>query len=292
MADQRTIVEVDGHQLELSNLTKVLFSDGFTKGQVIDYYARIGSVLLPHLAERPLTLIRFPNGTAAPHFFEKRCPAHAPSWVTTADVPSGRKGVVRHVVCDSQATLVWLANLAALELHPLLSRRVDLNHPTVAMFDLDPGSPADILTAGKVALALKTLLENAGFAVYVKTSGSKGLHVVMPLADGITYEKSRPFAQQVARTMERNDPDLVVSVQTKTERAGKVLVDWNQNGFTNTTASVYSLRAKDRPLVSTPITWDELDDALIRADTARLQFGPEEVLARVAKWGDLWAGLN
>lgn len=289
MAEERTLVEVEGRTLSLSNLTKALYpATGFTKGQVIDYYVRIAPVLLPHLSDRPLTLIRYPDGVDGGHFYEKRCPPHAPEWVQTIDVPSGSKGTIRHVNCADYATLVWLANLATLELHPLLARAPRLEHPTMLMIDLDPGAPADILTAGRVAQLARALFEPAGLTVLVKTSGSKGLHLAVPLDGSATYEQVRPLAQRVADALAAQHPDLVVSVQTKAKRVGKVLVDWNQNGFTNTTACVYSLRATPEPRVSTPITWDELDDALIAGDAGRLAFGPAEVLDRVASRGDLW----
>ncbi len=286
----RTQVAVDGRTLEVSNLAKVLYPRaGFTKGQMIDYYARVAPVLLPHLADRPLTLVRYPNGVDAAHFYEKRCPPHAPDWVRTAAVPSGRAGVVNHVVCSDLATLVWLANLAALELHPLLAKAERLDHPTSLVFDLDPGAPADILTAARVALLVRELLDAAGHQALVKTSGSKGLHVIVPLEGTSTYDDTRPYSQAVAQTLAQRHRDLVVAVQRKELRAGRVLVDWNQNGFTNTTACVYSLRATPTPRVSTPVTWDEIDDALTTADPDRLSFGPDEVLARIATHGDLLA---
>jgi bifunctional non-homologous end joining protein LigD len=194
------------------------------------------------------------------------------------------------VVCNDLPTLVWLANLASLELHPLLARQPALENPTTLMFDLDPGAPAGLLEAGQVALIVRKVLEGAGLPSLIKTSGSKGLHVVVPLDGKSTYDDTRPFAQQVAATLARSHPRQVVAIQRKTERAGKVLVDWNQNGFTNTTVSAYSLRATAAPQVSTPITWDELDDALASGDPSGLVFGPQEVLERVAEHGDLHKG--
>jgi bifunctional non-homologous end joining protein LigD len=289
---ERTKVDIGGRVLELSNLDKVMYpATGFTKGQMIDYYARIAPTLLTHLDGRPLTLIRYPDGVAGPHFYEKRRPSHAPQWVTTADVPSGRKGTVTHVVCDSVPTLVWLANLAAIELHPLLARSEALDHPTVLMFDLDPGPPADVLDAAAVAIVLREVLTDAGFEPLVKTSGSKGLHVVVPLDGTADYDRTRPLAQQVARALERRYPKQCLSVQNKDRRAGKVLVDWNQNGFTNTTAAAYSLRATATERVSTPITWDELLAVVQARDAAALTFTPGQVLDRVARDGDLWAGV-
>jgi bifunctional non-homologous end joining protein LigD len=289
MADERTTVVVEGRQLELSNLSKVMYpATGFTKGQVIDYYVRVAPVLLAHLAERPLTLVRYPNGVDGAHFYEKRCPPHAPDWVTTAPVPSGSKGDIIHVVCDSLPTLVWLANLAALELHPLLARSPRLDHPTMLMFDLDPGAPADVLTAAEVALDLRQVLVDAGASPVVKTTGSKGLHLVVPLDATTSYEILRPLARQVAQAMERRAPKRCISVQDKVRRAGKVLVDWNQNGLTNTTAAAYSLRARTDPTVSTPVTWDEVDQAVAARDASQLRFTSDQVLARIADRGDLW----
>jgi len=286
----RTLVEVQGRTLELSNLDKVFYpSTGTTKGQVIDYYVRVAPVLLPHLAGRPLTMVRYPDGVAGGHFYEKRRPPHAPEWVQTAEVPSDRAkdGVVTHVVCNDLPTLVWLANLASLELHPLLAREPSLEHPTTLMFDLDPGAPAGLLEAGRVALIVRQVLDGVGLPSFIKTSGSKGLHLVVPLDGKSTYDDTRPFAQRLAALLARSHPDKVVAIQRKTERGGKVLVDWNQNGFTNTTVAAYSLRATASPQVSTPITWDELDDALSADDSTLLVFGPDQVLSRIAEHGDL-----
>jgi bifunctional non-homologous end joining protein LigD len=289
----RTLVEVQGRTLELSNLDKVFYpATGTTKGQVIDYYVRVAPVLLPHLAGRPLTMVRYPDGVAGGHFYEKRRPPHAPEWVQTAEVPSDRAkdGVVTHVVCNDLPTLVWLANLASLELHPLLARQPSLPNPTTLMFDLDPGPPAGLLEAGRVALMVRELLDSMGLPSLIKTSGSKGLHLVVPLDGKSTYDDTRPFSQQLAAALARRHPAQVVAIQKKTERGGKVLVDWNQNGFTNTTVAAYSLRATASPQVSTPITWDELDDALTAGDPSALVFGPDDVLARIEEHGDLHKG--
>ncbi len=288
---ERSLVTVDGRTLEVSNLTKVLYpATGFTKGEVIDYYVRVASAILPQLHDRPLTMVRWPNGVDDKHFFEKRCPSHAPEWVATAEVPSGRFGIVNHVVCNDLPTLVWLANLASLELHTLLATSDRLDHPTHVMFDLDPGPRADLLTAGRVAMQIRSIVEGAGQTVRIKTSGSKGLHVSMPVTDpAFTYDQTRPFAHAVAQGLEQQFPDLVVSVQKKDARGGKILVDWNQNGFTNTTVAAYSLRATPEPRVSTPITWDELDDAMVAGDPTRLAFGPDQVVERIETLGDLWS---
>lgn len=291
---------IEDRTLEVSNLAKVMYpatgftkgATGFTKGEVIDYYVKVAAAILPQLARRPLTMVRWPNGVADKHFFEKRCPSHAPEWVATAEVPSGRFGIVNHVVCNDLPTLVWLANLASLELHTLLARSDRLDHPTHVMFDLDPGPKADILTAAQVALEIKAIVEGAGESLRIKTSGSKGLHLCMPVADAsFTYDQTRPFAHALAQALEQRFPALVVSVQKKEARGGKVLVDWNQNGFTNTTVAAYSLRATPTPKVSTPITWEELDDALTAQDATRLSFGPADVIARLTAVGDLWSDV-
>lgn len=280
-----TGVNVGGRELSLSNLEKELWpGTGFTKGDMIDYYARIAPVLLPHLEGRPVTLRRFPNGVDGGSFFEKNCPSHRPPWVSTEVM-----GDVAYCRVDEAATLVWLANLAAIELHPTLARAPGLDRPTAVVFDLDPGPPADVLTCARVALLLCRTLETLGVHSWVKTSGSKGLQVYAPLNSGATYEHTKPWSQALARVMERSHPDLIVTTQDKATRRGKVLIDWSQNTASKTTVSVYSLRARDRPTASTPVSWDEVDDALKAGDGDRLVFDPSEVLARVADDGDLMA---
>jgi bifunctional non-homologous end joining protein LigD len=279
-------VEVDGHRLHLSNLDKPLWPTGFTKGQMIDYYARVAPVLVPHLAGRPLTLRRFPNGVDAPSFFEKNCPGHRPDWVPTITM-----GDIGYCHVDRPATLVWMANLAAVELHPTLARSPQLDRPTSVVFDLDPGAPADVLTCARVAFAVRDTLERLSLRSWVKTSGSKGLQLYVPLNREVTYERAKPFAQALAQLLERSEPTLVVSTQDKVARRGKVLIDWSQNTASKTTVSVYSLRARQAPTVSTPLTWDELDDAVVAGDAAALRFEAAEVLDRVARLGDLLAPL-
>ncbi|HEY7151272.1 MAG TPA: non-homologous end-joining DNA ligase [Solirubrobacterales bacterium] len=284
-------VDVDGRRLELTNLDKVLWpQSGFTKGQLIDYYARLADTLVPHLLGRPLTLKRYPNGVEDKFFYEKRCPSHRPEWVATAPVWSGRnEGDIDYCLCNDRATLIWMAQLAALELHPSLSLAEDIERPTVLAFDLDPGAPADVLDCCRVALTLRQLFDGLGLESFPKTSGSKGLQVYVPLNSEITYERTKPFAHAVAQALERAEPKLVVSRMAKKLRRGKVFVDWSQNDQHKTTVAVYSLRAKEQPTVSTPVEWDEVAGALEEADPDALSFEAPEVIRRVEKRGDLFA---
>jgi bifunctional non-homologous end joining protein LigD len=282
-----TWVDVDGRSLSLSNLDKVLWpATGFTKGQMIDYYARVAPVLVPHLAGRPLTVRRFPDGVEATSFFEKNCPRYRPEWMSTIEM-----GDVRYCEVDQPAALIWLANLAAIELHPTLACAPHLDQPTSVVFDLDPGAPADVLTCGRVALMIRELLDQLSLRCWVKTSGSKGLQLYVPLNSGVTYERARPFSQAVARVLERREPSLVVTTQDRKARHGKVLIDWSQNTASKTTVGVYSLRARDTPSVSTPVTWDELERALADGDPGRLRFEAPQALERLARDGDLLAPL-
>jgi bifunctional non-homologous end joining protein LigD len=284
-------VEVAGRPLRLSNLDKVLYPEvGFTKAQVIDYYTRVAPVVLPHLAGRPLTLKRYPNGVDEGHFYEKECPSHRPDWVRTAPIAiRSDDRVVNFCLADDLPTLVWLANLADLELHTSLALATAVERPTMLVFDLDPGPPAAILECARVAMALRDLLEPLGLDGYVKTSGSKGLQVYFPLNVETSYAETKPFALAVAQLLERRHPELVVSSMRKDLRRGKVLVDWSQNNEHKTTVCVYSLRARERPTVSTPITWDELEAALAAEAPERLAFDSEAALARVEEHGDLFA---
>jgi bifunctional non-homologous end joining protein LigD len=263
---------------------------GFTKGQVIDYYARIAPAILPHLRDRPLTLKRYPNGVEESFFYEKRCPSHRPPWVETAPIWSGRnEGEIDYCLCNDRATLIWLAQLAAIELHPSLSRAKPIERPTVLAFDLDPGPPADIVDCCRVGLRLRQLFEGLGLECFPKTSGSKGLQVYVPLNTDIAYDDTKPFAQAVAQAMERSDPELVVSRMAKELRKGKVLVDWSQNDRHKTTVAVYSLRARERPTVSTPVQWDEVARAAEDQDAELLRFESQEVVKRLEEDGDLFA---
>jgi len=286
-------VEVEGRQLKLSNLGKVLYPEaGFTKGQVIDYYTRIAPVLVPHLAGRPLTLKRYPNGVDSQYFYEKNCPKHRPPWVATTPVYGGRKGeTMDFCVADDLPTLVWMANLAALELHPSLSRGAEIQRPTMMVFDLDPGPPAALLECTKVALLLKEVLDELGLQSFAKTSGSKGLQMYVPLNTAVTYEDTKPFAHALAKLLEAHHPAQVLSLMKKELRTGKVFIDWSQNDEHKTTVSIYSLRARPRPTVSTPVTWDEVAQAADQGDAGALVFEAPAVLDRVADHGDLFAPL-
>ncbi len=281
----RVVVDVEGRHVTLSNLEKVLYPSGFTKGQVVDYYTRIAPVLLPHLADRAVTRKRYPDGALGPVFFEKNAPRGTPDWVRTVVLPSPGstkdRETIEYVVIDDLATLVWTANLAALELHTHL-RRVGSPAPDLLVFDLDPGPPATIVECCQVALLLREHLGDVTF--FPKTSGNKG----MQLYARPPVDDTNAYAKQVAQELERAYPDLVVSRMSKAVRPGKVLVDWSQNNAAKTTVSVYSLRARDTPTVSTPITWAEVEGCRQAGD---LVFTSDDVLARVAVDGDLFAPL-
>jgi len=257
---------------------------------VIDYYVRIAPAILPHLAGRPLTLKRYPNGTDAGHFYEKRCPKHRPDWVHTAPVWSDREdGEINFCVCDDLPTLVWMAQLAALELHPSLSLAERMETPTALAFDLDPGEPATIVECCRVALLLRELFGAFGVECFPKSSGSKGLQVYVPLNTDVTYETTKPYAQAVARLLERDHPDERSAKMTKKLRKGKVFVDWSQNTESKTTIAVYSLRAKDRPTASAPVEWDEVERAAKDEDPELLMFEAGEVVDRFEDRGELFA---
>jgi bifunctional non-homologous end joining protein LigD len=286
VAATRVQVEVDGRRLKLSNLDKVMYpAVGFTKGQVIDYYTRVAPYVLPHLEGRPLTLKRYPNGVDGQHFYEKQCPSHRPDWVRTARIVA-RSKTIDFCVCDDLATLVWAANLADLELHPSLSRAETIERPTAMAFDLDPGPPAAILDCCRVGLWLRETLAELGLECYPKTSGSKGLQVYAPLNTAVTYDDTKPLANALARHLESQHPELVVSSMKKELRRGKVLIDWSQNDEHKTTVCVYSLRAKERPTVSTPLDWDEVEEALAKGDPDALAFDADAVLERAERHGD------
>ncbi|HWZ81047.1 MAG TPA: non-homologous end-joining DNA ligase [Terriglobales bacterium] len=284
-----TIVEVEGRKLTLTNLDKVLYpAAGFAKGQVIDYYVRVAQVLVPHLAGRPLTMKRYPGGVDQEYFFEKNAPMHRPDWVQTAPVWSGSNNrTINYLLANDLATLVWIANLASLELHPSLSLAADLETPTMIVFDLDPGPPANIVQCAQVGLWVRAIFDHFGLQSFPKTSGSKGLQIYVPLNTPTSYEQTKPFAHAIARLLEQEHREMVVSDMKKTVRTNKVFVDWSQNDQHKTTISIYSLRARERPTVSTPVTWDEVEQALKRKDADRLVFEAADVLKRVEKMGDL-----
>ena len=277
-------------EVVLSNLDKVLYpATGFTKGEVIEYYAAIAPVLLPHLHARPLTVTRYPDGVDGKAFFQKQSPAHRPEWVQTVAVVSERSKQIDYTLVEDAQTLVWLANLAALELHVPMARAPALERPTAVVFDLDPGPPATIVECCQVGLWLQGMFERLGLASFAKTSGSKGLQVYLPLNSDVSHAETKSFARNVALLLERAEPAIAVSRMTKALRAGKVLIDWSQNDEHKTTVCVYSLRARERPTVSTPLEWDELRATLRSADGAQLSFDSAAVLARVRERGDLFA---
>ena len=291
------VARIDGRTVKLSNLDKVLYpGNGFTKAEVLDYYARIARVLLPHLTGRPLTRKRWPNGTGAPSFFEKNTPKGAPSWVRTVTLPvpgsTKNRDEIDFVIADETATLAWLANLAALELH-VPQWQVDADGkaqpPDLLVLDLDPGPPATVVECCEVALAAREIVEDEIGPLFAKVSGSKGMQLYARWpGDADEPDDSAGYAHALAERLEKQLPKLVVSRMTKTLRPGKVLVDWSQNNPAKTTIAPYSLRGREIPTVSAPITWDEVGSC---ADPADLMFTPSDVLSRVADDGDLFGGL-
>jgi len=283
-------VTVEGRQLKLSNMDKVLYpAVGFTKGQVIDYYSRIAPALLPHLRNRALTLKRYPNGVDGQFFYEKNCPKHRPPWVDTVAVWSGRnKADVNYCLINDLPGLVWVANLASLELHTSLSHADDVLRPTVLVFDLDPGAPAAVPECARVGLLVREVLQDLGLESFPKTSGSKGLQLYAPLNTPVTYDDTKPFAHALARLLEARHPDLVVSQMAKELRTGKIFIDWSQNDPVKTTVCVYSLRARERPTASAPLTWGEVEAVAESGDAGPVTLDADAVLARVAADGDRW----
>ncbi len=288
-------IKARGRRLRLSNRDKVLYPDaGFTKGELIDYYTAIAPFLLPHLAGRPVTLKRYPDGVNEPYFYEKRCPTHRPEWVQTAPVWSGRQAeTIDYCLIEDLPTLMWVANLAAIELHPSLARARAQGTPTTLVLDLDPGEPAGLRECCRVALLIREIFDAFGLQALVKTSGLKGLQVYVPLNTAVTYEQTKPFARAVAELLEKQRPQLVVSRMTKSLRAGRVLIDWSQNDPHKTTVSVYSLRATATPLISTPLDWEEvgLGSRCRRGREQKLSLVPRELLQRLERDGDLFAAV-
>ena len=289
MPDKAELI-VEGKKLSVSNLDKVLYPKvGFTKGQVVDYYIRIAPVLLPHLQDRPLTMKRYPNGVEGEFFYEKNCPSHRPTWVKTAKVWSeGNKRMMNYCLANDLPTLVWAANLADLELHTSLARKRNVAQPTMMVFDLDPGAPADIAQCCQVGLWLRELLSKMKLKSFAKTSGSKGLQVYVPLNTPVTFDQTKDVSRALAQLLEREHADLVTSNMSRALRKGKVFVDWSQNDEHKTTICVYSLRAKEEPTVSTPVTWDEVANCLKKKKADLLKFRSDKTLARVEKMGDLF----
>ncbi len=284
-------VEAGGREVAISNADKIYFpGNGFSKGEVLSYYAKIADFILPHLRERPLTLKRFPEGVSGNFFYEKNAPSHTPDWVKIFPVERTEgEGTIRYILCNDEATLLWATNLGDIEKHVLLGKAPKLQFPTSVVFDLDPGAPAGILEAGAVALHLKEIFDALGLACFVKVSGSKGLHLSVPLNTPTSYEVSQPFAKAVAELAAKQLPDKVTSTMAKKLRTGKVLIDWSQNSESKTTVCVYAMRAnRPEPFVSLPVTWQELARAVKRGDENALQFPPDAALRRVKRLGDLF----
>jgi bifunctional non-homologous end joining protein LigD len=287
------IVEIEGRRLTVTNLEKVMYpATGFTKGQLIDYYLRIAPVLVPHLKGRALTLKRYPGGVDQKFFFEKNATPHRPDWIKTAPIWSeSNHRQVHYILAEDLATLVWIANLAAIELHPSLALVEDITRPRAMVFDLDPGPPASLLECCQVGLWLRDIFAHFGLKSFPKTSGSKGLQVYLPLNLPTHYDVTKAFAHALARLLENEHPQLVVSDMKKQLRQAKVLVDWSQNDEHKTTVSVYSLRAREHPTVSTPLSWEEVELAWRKQNARGLVFEAQQVLERVHSLGDLFAPL-
>ncbi len=287
---KKATTTIDGRELKLSNLGKLLYpQERFAKRDVIDFYAAVADSILAHLRGRALTVKRWPDGVEGKSFFQKQAPAHRPEWVRTVTLPSEKKPI-DYLLAEDRATIVWLANLAALELHTPLALAEATERPTALVFDLDPGEPATIVQCCRVALTLQGMFENLGLQSFAKTSGKKGLQLYVPLnSPEVAFAQTKPFAKAVAELLEQSDPELVVSTQTKTLRTGKVLIDWSQNDSRKTTVCVYSLRATQRPTVSAPVEWDEVRATLDSGDPSSLAFDAPQVLARIAERGDLFA---
>lgn len=286
----RKVAEVDGKKLSLSNLEKDLYpAYGFTKAHILEYYRGISPFILPHLQDRALTLKRYPEGADKEFFFEKRCPSFRPPWVATAESPQHDGERMTVCLVNDLSTLIWVENLASLELHIPLARAASPNTPDSLVFDLDPGESADILDCARVALVLRDLLSQLHLTGYVKTSGKKGLHVYVPLnSKGTTFADTKKFSKAVAEVMQRNYPNLVTAKMAKQERMRKVFINWSQNDATKTMICVYSLRAREKPFVSFPLTWKELEDLAGQNDPAKLQVLHGEALKRAEKKGDLF----
>jgi bifunctional non-homologous end joining protein LigD len=280
-------VEVEGRRLRLTNLQKVLYpASGFTKGEVIHYYTQVAAVMLPHLHDRPVTMLRLPDGVTGEQFFEKRCPGHRPPWLPT--VPLDADSEIAACSIDEPAALVWTANLAALELHTPQARAADPWQPSAIVFDLDPGPDCDLGDCARVALDLRDLLRQLDLDAAVKTSGSKGLHLSVGIRPSVDDEHTKGFALALGKVLESRDSKRVTTNMAKDQRGGKVFVDWSQNDRHKTTVCAYSLRATEVPGVSTPVSWDEVGTAS-DGDAASLAFTPDDVLARIDELGDLYA---
>ncbi|MGH2736383.1 MAG: non-homologous end-joining DNA ligase [Actinomycetota bacterium] len=284
-------IAIGRRRIEVSNLEKVFYPEtGFTKGEVIDYYRSVSEALVPHLRYRPVTLKRYPNGVEGPFFYEKSCPKHRPEWVKTVALRRKQDGKdVHYCQLNGEAALVWAANLADLELHVSLATARSTRRPKAVVFDLDPGEGTGVIECADIALRLRDIFAALELECFVKTSGSKGLQLYVPLNSRVRYDDTKPWAQAVARHLEAEAPDEIVSKPSKEARRGKVFVDWSQNDFHKTTVCVYSLRAKQTPIASTPLEWDEVERALERSSAESLTFTSDEVLKRIEVHGDLFA---
>jgi bifunctional non-homologous end joining protein LigD len=280
--------QIAGKKLTLSNLEKVLYPAAhFTKARVIDYYTRVAAAIIPHLKDRPLTLKRYPNGVDGEFFYEKNCPLFRPSWIRTAH--REKETSVDYCVINDLPSLVWVANLAAIELHTLLSLGGRSQRPTMIVFDLDPGPSRDVMHCAEIALRLRDFFKGMGLESFAKTSGGKGIHMAIPLNSAVIYDQTKEFAHRIALTMEQKFPDEITSQMNKTLRPGKIFIDWSQNSEHKTTVCPYSLRAQKKPSVSTPVTWKELETACAKKDPKRLTFSPEDVIQRIQRSGDPYA---
>ncbi|MCK9227398.1 MAG: non-homologous end-joining DNA ligase [Syntrophorhabdaceae bacterium] len=290
---KKTTASVGERCLPLSNLDKDLYpSFGFTKAHVLEYYRRISPCILPHLKDRALTLKRYPDGVEGDFFFEKRCPRYRPSWIETADVVHSDGSSRTACLVNDLDALIWVGNLASLELHVPMARASTPETPDFMVFDLDPGESVDILGCAHVAFMLRSVLAGLNLRSYPKTSGKKGLHVYVPLNnDEVTFDDTKKFSRTIAEVMQRNYPDNITAVMAKDRRKGKVFINWAQNGASNTTVCAYSLRAALKPTVSTPLTWDEVDDLAAKGHPGRLQFIFSQVVDRAEKYGDLFADV-
>ena len=286
----RSVIKVAGRTVPVSNLDKVLYPGGkFTKGQVLEYYSKIAAVMLPHLKNRPVTLVRFPDGVFRQSFYEKNAPAFTPGWIKTFPVPRSKGGIIKYILINDLPTILWVANLASLELHPFLHRAPKINVPTHIVFDLDPGEGVDILACAEVALLVRDLLAKLKLKCFAKVSGSKGIQIYVPLNTTVTYNQTAAFARSLAELLARQYPARVVSEMSKALRVGKVFIDWSQNNRSKTTVGVYSLRAKrERPFVSMPVDWKELAQAIRGRNIESLLFSPDAALARVKNRGDVF----
>ena len=282
-------IKAGRRKVSLSNPDKVFYPEtGFTKLDVATYYQDVAPVLLPHLKNRLVTLKRYPNGVEGDFFYEKQCPKHRPDWIGTAPMRRKDGKTIQYCLLNDRAALAWTSNLANLELHTSLARADRLDRPRSLVFDLDPGEGTDVLDCARVALWIREVFSDVGLESFAKTSGSKGIQMFVPVSAAATFDDTRAWAHSVALRLASEHPDAIVTKQSKAERVGKVLIDWSQNDDHKTTVSVYSLRARPRPTVSTPVTWDEVEAALSGGDASALVFESHEVLARIEEHGDLF----